>query len=58
MESLEKVFVPEMNLGQLVLDIERLAPVGVEVVPINKIGGGEPIYPEEIVGRILNVCSY
>ncbi len=42
------VLVPEMNAGQLVLEIERLAPAGVTVHRLGRYDG-EPIAPEEIV---------
>ncbi|MGB9713423.1 MAG: 2-oxoacid:acceptor oxidoreductase subunit alpha [Candidatus Bathyarchaeales archaeon] len=50
-ETAEKIFVPEMNLGQLFYEVERTA-CSVEVVPLNKIGGGELITPEEILSQI------
>ena len=37
MEGVKKVIVPEMNMGQYLLEIERLAPPGVEVVGVNKM---------------------
>jgi len=36
-EGLDKLLVPEMNLGQLVREVERF--VDCEVVPVSKIGG-------------------
>ena len=36
-ENIEKLIVPEMNLGQVVREVERL--VDVEIVPMPKIGG-------------------
>jgi 2-oxoglutarate ferredoxin oxidoreductase subunit alpha len=50
-ETAEKIFVPEMNLGQLFYEVERAA-CPIEVVPLNKIGGGELITPEEILSQI------
>ncbi len=35
--GIKKVIVPEMNMGQYRLEIERLAPRGVEVVGVNKM---------------------
>jgi|TARA_B100000315_G_scaffold247101_1_gene275340 2-oxoglutarate ferredoxin oxidoreductase subunit alpha len=35
--GIRKVIVPEMNMGQYRLEIERLAPDGVEVVGVNKM---------------------
>jgi len=37
MDGVERVIVPEMNLGQYVLEIERMAPPGVEVVGVNRM---------------------
>ncbi len=45
------VLVPEMNAGQLVLEIERLAPAGVTVRRLDRYDG-EPIAPEEIVAAV------
>ncbi len=45
------ILVPEMNAGQLVLEIERLAPAGVPVHRLNRYDG-EPIGPEEIVAAV------
>ena len=49
------VIVPEMNAGQLVLEIERLARAATRVVPLGRIDG-EPVEPAEIEGRIRE-CS-
>jgi len=45
------ILVPEMNAGQLVLEIERLCSDQQRVVPLNRING-EPISPSEIVHQI------
>jgi 2-oxoglutarate ferredoxin oxidoreductase subunit alpha len=37
MNGIRKVIVPEMNTGQYLLEIERLAPPGVEVVGVSKM---------------------
>jgi 2-oxoglutarate ferredoxin oxidoreductase subunit alpha len=37
MQGIKKVIVPEMNMGQYILEIERLAPPGTEVVGVNKM---------------------
>jgi len=37
MAGVRKVIVPEMNMGQYRLEVERLAPSGVEVVGVNKM---------------------
>ena len=46
------VLVPEMNLGQICLEVQRVAPSDVEVVPLNKIGGGRMFTPSEILTNI------
>ena len=45
------VLVPEMNAGQLVLEIERLGSDDCHVAGLNKIDG-EPIVPAEIVAKL------
>ena len=37
MQGIKKIIVPEMNLGQYLLEIQRLAPAEVELVGINKM---------------------
>ena len=37
MKGVKKVIVPEMNMGQYLIEIERLAPPGVEVIGVNKM---------------------
>jgi 2-oxoglutarate ferredoxin oxidoreductase subunit alpha len=51
-ENAEKIIVPEMNLGQVVREVQRVACKS-EVVALNKIGGGQLITPEEIYAKIL-----
>ncbi|MEM3725361.1 MAG: 2-oxoacid:acceptor oxidoreductase subunit alpha [Candidatus Bathyarchaeia archaeon] len=51
-ETAEKIFVPEMNLGQLFYEVERVA-CPTKVIALNKIGGGELITPEEILSQIV-----
>lgn len=45
------IIVPEMNMGQLVLEVERAVRGRCEVVPLNKVGG-IPIDPPEILDAI------
>jgi 2-oxoglutarate ferredoxin oxidoreductase subunit alpha len=47
-----KIIVAEMNLGQIVREVQRVA-CNSEVIPLNKIGGGQLITPEEIYAKIL-----
>ncbi|MEM2250264.1 MAG: transketolase C-terminal domain-containing protein, partial [Candidatus Bathyarchaeia archaeon] len=51
-ENAKKIIVPEMNLGQIVNEVKRVAGC-TAVVPLNKIGGGELITPKEILEKIL-----
>ncbi len=37
LEGIRRVLVPEMNMGQYRLEIERLAPTSVEVIGVNKM---------------------
>jgi len=46
--GVHKVIVPELNLGQYRLEVERLAPDGVKVQGIQRVDG-ELISPEEIL---------
>ena len=47
------IIVPEMNMGQLILDIKAVG--GDKVYGFNKIGGGVPIYPSELVNYVYKV---
>jgi 2-oxoglutarate ferredoxin oxidoreductase subunit alpha len=51
-ETAERIIVPEMNLGQICREVQRVA-CNSQVVPMNKIGGGELITPEELLAEIL-----
>ncbi len=48
-ESVERLLVPELSLGQLSREVERVVGDCVELVPLNKIGGGLMIEPGEII---------
>jgi 2-oxoglutarate ferredoxin oxidoreductase subunit alpha len=48
LKGIRKVIVPELNLGQYRLEVERLAPEGIEILGINRVDG-ELISPEEIL---------
>jgi 2-oxoglutarate ferredoxin oxidoreductase subunit alpha len=50
MNGVKKVLVPEMNMGQYLLEIERLAPDGVEVIGVNKMNT-KLVSPEEILQK-------
>jgi 2-oxoglutarate ferredoxin oxidoreductase subunit alpha len=51
-KTAERIIVPEMNLGQVSREVQRVA-CNSEVVPLNKTGGGELITPEEVLTKIL-----
>lgn len=51
------IFVPEMNMGQMILEIERVVKGNCPVVGINKFNG-EIITPEEITAHIEEVIVY
>jgi 2-oxoglutarate ferredoxin oxidoreductase subunit alpha len=50
-EKAQRIIVPEMNLGQVYHEVQRVA-CDSKVELLSKIGGGELITPEEIVNRI------
>ena len=45
------IIAPEMNLGQMVLEVERLCNKHTKIERLNKVNG-EIIYPEEIISKI------
>ncbi|MEM3824147.1 MAG: 2-oxoacid:acceptor oxidoreductase subunit alpha [Candidatus Bathyarchaeia archaeon] len=52
-ETAGKIIVPEMNLCQVFFEVKRAVEDKAKVIPLNKIGGGELITPEELLGKIL-----
>ncbi len=50
------ILVPEMNQGQMILEIERLMARDLPVIGLNKIDG-EAITPAEIVAKVNEVLS-
>jgi 2-oxoglutarate ferredoxin oxidoreductase subunit alpha len=46
--GIQKVIVPELNLGQYRLEVERLAADGIEIIGVNRVDG-ELISPEQIL---------
>jgi 2-oxoglutarate ferredoxin oxidoreductase subunit alpha len=50
MNGMKKIIVPEMNMGQYILEVERFAPEGVELVGVNKMDT-TLISPDEILER-------
>lgn len=51
-ETAEKIIVPELNLKQMFYEVERTANGLAKIIPLNKIGGGELITPEELLAKI------
>jgi 2-oxoglutarate ferredoxin oxidoreductase subunit alpha len=56
-EAAEKIIVPEMNLKQVFYEVQRVANGSAEIIPLNKIGGGELITPEELLEKIKESCK-
>jgi len=52
--KVKTIVVPEMNLGQLVLEVERICGCNSKIEKLNKVSC-EIIYPEEIVSKIEEV---
>jgi len=50
-QQLDLIIVPEMNLGQMVLEVERASRGKCRVVPYSRVDG-ELINPIEILGKI------
>ena len=53
-EKVNTFVVAEMNLGQMVLEVERIIKNKAKIERVNKVNG-EAIYPEEIVTKIEEV---
>ncbi|MGB7292281.1 MAG: 2-oxoacid:acceptor oxidoreductase subunit alpha [Thermodesulfobacteriota bacterium] len=53
LNGVRKIFVPEMNLGQVVLEVERAMGGKADVIPINRVNT-ELISPDEIVESIIH----
>ncbi|NOY77957.1 MAG: 2-oxoacid:acceptor oxidoreductase subunit alpha [Calditrichaeota bacterium] len=54
-KQVKTIIVPEMNLGQIVLEVERIAKSDARVIGINQVGG-VMIRPREIVSRVKEVA--
>ena len=55
-KSAKAIIVPEMNLKQIYYEVERTTAGKAQVIPMNKIGGGELITPEELLAKIQEVA--
>ena len=51
-ETAGRIIVPEMNLGQVAGEVQRVACRS-EIIKLDKIGGGELITPEEVLDKIV-----
>jgi 2-oxoglutarate ferredoxin oxidoreductase subunit alpha len=51
--KVKTILVPEMNLQQIFFEVQRAANGAAEVVPVNKVGGGEMLTPEELFSEIV-----
>jgi 2-oxoglutarate ferredoxin oxidoreductase subunit alpha len=52
--QVKAVLVPEMNLGQMILEIERVVKGACPVSGITRVDG-EPITPQQIIEKIKEV---
>ena len=51
------IVVPELNLGQLALEVERLVDDTKTVIGLNRVDG-EPITPDQIVARVRELAGH
>lgn len=54
-KQVKGMLVPEMNLGQLVLEVERVVKGACSVSSLTRVDG-EPITPDQIMEQIREVC--
>jgi len=52
-QNAKAVVVPELNMRELFYEVDRTVHGAAPVVPLNKVGGGEMITPEELLTGIL-----
>jgi len=55
-KQVRHIIVPEMNLGQLVLEVERVVQGRCPIHRVNRVTG-EPIPPDEILAKIEEVAT-
>jgi len=55
-DHVKTIIVPEMNLGQMILEIRRVAEGKAEIYGINQVGG-QLIRPREIVAKVREVLK-
>lgn len=51
-QKAKNIIVPEMNLQQVFFEVQRVVKGAARVTPVNKIGGGEMVTPEELFSVI------
>ncbi|MCK4222729.1 2-oxoacid:acceptor oxidoreductase subunit alpha [Candidatus Bathyarchaeota archaeon] len=51
-QKAENIIVSEMNLQQVFFEVQRVVKGAARVTPVNKIGGGEMVTPEELFSVI------
>ncbi len=56
-EQARAILVPELSLGQLLWDVERIVAGRCPVLHFSKVGGGLPIYPEELAEKLREVAG-
>ncbi|MGL5346691.1 MAG: 2-oxoacid:acceptor oxidoreductase subunit alpha [Peptostreptococcaceae bacterium] len=56
-KKVDYIFVPEMNMGQMILEVERIVKNNCQVIGVNKYNG-EIITPDEITTSIEEVIEY
>lgn len=54
-EKVDTIIVPEMNLGQMILEVQRSIAGRAEVVGVNRVDG-DPITPAQILEKIREVA--
>ena len=53
-EQVEAIIVPEMNLGQLILEVQRVVAGKTKIFGIHKVGG-QLIRPREIIAKLQEI---
>ena len=52
-QNAKAVVVPELNMRELYYEVDRALHGAAPVIPVNKVGGGEMITPEELLAEIV-----
>jgi len=52
-KNAKAIVVPELNMQEVFYEVERAVHGAIPVFPVNKIGGGEMITPEELLEEIV-----